>query len=47
VYLPDRETWEKSMPSWAQSRRDEIVERVMQALGTKKYEFRESPVRDA
>jgi len=46
VYLPDREAWEKSMPAWARLRRDEIVERLRQALGTKRYQFEELRVRD-
>jgi|SRR5215831_4549097 len=41
VYLPDPESWEKSMPAWAQCRRLEIIERVKKALGTKRYQFDE------
>jgi hypothetical protein len=47
VYLPDQEAWEKSMPAWARLRRDEIVQRIRQALGTKSYQFEELRVRDA
>lgn len=39
VYLPTETEWEQHMPSWAQGRREEIVERVKRALGTKRYEY--------
>lgn len=47
VYLPDREAWEKKIPAWAQSRRDEIIERVREGLGADQYQFEEYQVRDA
>jgi hypothetical protein len=47
VYLPDREAWGKKMPPWARSRRDEIIERVREGLGTDRYQFEEFQVRDA
>jgi hypothetical protein len=39
VYLPTQEEWARRMPEWAQGRRDEILENVKQALGTKNYEY--------
>lgn len=47
VYVPTRETWDKDMPAWAHSRRDEIVGRIKQQLGVTKYEFQELKVKDA
>ncbi len=47
VYLPDRKAWEKKMPAWARSRRDEIIERVRDGLGADRYQFEEYQVRDA
>jgi len=42
-YIPTREQWDETMPSWARGRRDEIVDRVKATL-TEGYEFQESPV---
>jgi hypothetical protein len=47
VYVPSREIWDKNMPPWAHSRRDEIVGLIKQQLGVAKYEFRELEVTDA
>jgi len=43
IYIPTREQWDETMPSWARGRRDEIVDRVKATL-TEGYEFQESPV---
>jgi len=39
IYVPTEAEWQEWMPSWAQGRREEIVEKVKRALGNKKYEF--------
>jgi len=41
VYVPTDEEWKK-MPEWAQGRRDEIIGRVKDFLGSKNYEYDES-----
>jgi hypothetical protein len=33
VYLPSEQSWRESVPEWARERRDEIVQRVRQAVG--------------
>jgi hypothetical protein len=39
VYIPTEDEWQRDMPTWAQGRREEIVENVRHALGTKNYDF--------
>ena len=39
VYIPTEAEWQQWQPAWAQGRREEIVEKVRRALGTKNYEF--------
>jgi hypothetical protein len=39
VYVPTDVEWDRTMPTWARGRRDEIIENVRCALGTKRYEF--------
>jgi hypothetical protein len=39
LYVPTDEEWRKAMPEWATDRRDEIVSRVRNVLGSKNYEF--------
>ncbi len=39
VYVPTEAEWKEWMPSWAQGRREEIVENVKRALGNKQYEY--------
>ena len=39
VYVPTEAEWQQWMPSWAQGRREEIVENVKRALGSKNYEY--------
>jgi len=41
VYIPSQDAWDRDMPSWARSRRTEIVAKVKQELGTAGYEFLE------
>ncbi len=39
IYVPTEEEWRKTAPEWARWRRDEILERVRGALGSKNYEY--------
>jgi hypothetical protein len=39
VYVPTAEEWQRTMPGWAQGRREEIIENVKRKLGTKNYEY--------
>ncbi len=39
VYVPSEKEWTQKMPDWAQTRREEILERVKSKLGTKRYEY--------
>jgi len=39
VYVPTEDEWQRDMPAWARERRQEIIENVKRALGTKRYEF--------
>ena len=39
VYLPPPSTWPHTVPEWARDRRDEIVRRIQQELGTTKYSY--------
>ena len=32
VFVPTEESWKETMPDWARSRRDEIIERVCNAF---------------
>jgi len=47
VYVPSPQIWDRTMPPWARSRRDEIVGRIKEQLGEAKYEFRELKATDA
>lgn len=46
VYVSTEEEWKK-MPHWAQGRRDEIIGRVKDFLGSARYEYDESQGRAA
>jgi hypothetical protein len=39
IYVPTEEEWRRTMPEWAQERREEIVANVKSKLGTKRYEY--------
>jgi hypothetical protein len=39
VYVPTEAEWQQWMPSWAQGRREEIIEKVRRALGNKNYAY--------
>lgn len=39
IYVPTEVKWQEWMPSWAQGRREEIIQNVKHYLGTKRYEF--------
>ncbi len=39
VYVPTEDEWQCDMPVWARGRREEIIENVKRALGTKRNEF--------
>jgi hypothetical protein len=41
VYIPSHDAWDRDMPSWARSRRTEIVGKLKQELGAAGYEFLE------
>ena len=42
VYIPSDEDW-KQMPQWALNRREEIISRIRQDLGSTNYKFTEMP----
>jgi hypothetical protein len=35
IYWPSREAWQKKMPDWAKSRREEIFDRIRDELGSR------------
>ena len=39
VYVPTEAEWQRWQPSWAQGRREEIVDNVRRSLGTENYEY--------
>jgi hypothetical protein len=39
VYFPPPDEWRQKMPDWARDRRDEILARVRQELGTKHFRY--------
>ena len=39
IYVPSDEDWRKEAPEWAIDRREEIMKRVRDVLGSKKYEY--------
>lgn len=42
IYLPSEAAWNHSVPGWAQDRREEIVARIVECLGTKKHRLLEA-----
>jgi len=39
VYFPGPQDWQQKMPDWARDRRDEILDRVREELGTKHFRY--------
>jgi hypothetical protein len=39
LYVPSDYEWRRDMPEWATERREEIVNRVRDVLGSKNYEY--------
>ena len=39
VYVPTEAQWQQTMPAWARGRREDIIENMKRALGTKNYEY--------
>jgi hypothetical protein len=42
VYFPDPEVWQQKMPDWASGRRDEILAKVRDELGTRHFRYYDS-----
>lgn len=41
IHLPSPATWQTAVPDWARDRRDEIVQRIQQELGTTHFSYEE------
>ncbi len=39
VYFPDPDDWQRKMPDWAKDRRDEILNRISDELGSKHFRY--------
>lgn len=42
IYLPSQAAWNHSVPGWAHDRREDIVARIVECLGTKKHRIVEA-----
>jgi hypothetical protein len=42
IYIPSSDEWQHKMPDWARYRREEILNRVRQELGSKRFRYLET-----